>query len=178
MSSNDTQLQPFALSDERFPDMPHLRPPGAIQVHEQRDPTDSSEDTPEELARQEAQSYAQIIWELWRDLDYIQAGSWPKHMQNRENGWPERFHNQGPATEEQLLTRARESVYGSERTSDRLTLVLSGGGPACRLVARISGSRRIDVVAIEGQHWFTPWIPIQLSANEAQAARWFAGLFL
>lgn len=53
-------------------------------------------------------------------------------------------------------------------------ILLSTGGPACRLVGPID----CDGCTLEAQDWFIPWQPVTITSTQQDALDWFAGLLL
>jgi hypothetical protein len=62
---------------------------------------------------------------------------------------------------------------GEEPEAQEFRILLSTGGPACRLVGTLGHGARL-----EAQDWFTPWEPVAVTDTQADALDWFANLLV
>lgn len=63
---------------------------------------------------------------------------------------------------------------GEEPEPSEFRILLSTGGPACRLV----GSIDCDGTTLEAQDWFIPWEAVGVTSAQQEALDWFADLML
>ena len=104
-------------------------------------------------------------------------------------------------TEEAIVERAREQALSIEFRSgwysspesvadlkpEEFKILLSWGGPACRIIGNLDQYSQPTDIEIQYQDWGTPWEPLQLNSTYAdkspnitsdyEALEWFCNCF-
>lgn len=141
-------------------------------------------------ARQGAISQAEAIEAAYLATEWLRQGDYDRDGNDlnrearallRELGWD---GTQDPDEVcEQIEERMREEALsvelggwwapGSKPEAQEFRILLSTGGPACRLVGYLG-----DVPRLEAQDWYTPWEFVAVSRTQVDALDWFADLLV
>ena len=82
--------------------------------------------------------------------------------------------------ERPLSVEVRAGWYapgGDAPEPEEFAILLTTGGPACRIIGRLGVSAECEDTYIEWQDWGTPWVRLPMEAEERKMLERFAGLF-
>lgn len=66
---------------------------------------------------------------------------------------------------------------GEDTPPYEFQVLVTTGGPAFRVIGKLDQRNYPTDVRAEHQDWGTPWIEVDLNAEQQEAVDWFAGLF-
>lgn len=145
--------------------------------------TNKTEATEKTHAEQNAEGHAESILELYRAFEALIAGAESVTVDGDE--YTDADAIQERAMESALSVEVRGAWHtpgdDESRKAAEYQILLSTGGPACRLLGDLDEHGNAELPMVQHQDWFTPWTdyrPDCAKADDYDAAMsWFAGCF-
>jgi hypothetical protein len=109
-----------------------------------------------------------------RELRDIAGGDWDgKSYSELLESTEERVREDALSVE----VRSDWHTPGEESTDTEYTILLSTGGPACRIIGDLNRYGRPGSAKVQFQDWFAPWDDLHSSEYDEDALLWYASQF-